>query len=167
MGESKFPTLGVLLLVALGLAARLLWRNRPSKESAAAPLDSLELADLSLTSYLTHLYRRPHQVLGLAHGPLDPEQIKHQFNRLFQVQKAEQNADAKLQILCSAFLLLMTRFQVNNSLTLNQSATNINVQVQVDDERSKHARTAACLEQRATYAEGLCANLQSQLIKSE
>jgi hypothetical protein len=41
------------------------------------------------------------------------------------------------------------------------------VQVQVDDERSKLARNAACLERRATYAEGLCSNLQSQLIKSE
>jgi hypothetical protein len=71
MGESKFPTLVVLLLMALGLAARLLWRNRLSKESAVASLDPLELADLSLTSYFTHLYRRPHQVLGLAPGPLD------------------------------------------------------------------------------------------------
>jgi hypothetical protein len=80
MGDSKFPTLVVVLLVALGLAARLLWRNRLSKESLSASGDSLQLADLTLTSYFTHLYRRPHQVLGLALGPaLDPEQVKDQF----------------------------------------------------------------------------------------
>ena len=157
-------SLVVILLAAFVLAARI-WRSRSvRKEVAAAAEGSPQLADLTLASYFTPLYRRLHQVLGLAHGPLDPEQVKQQFIKLFQAHKSEQNADTKLQIMCSAFLLLMNRVQINSRLTLNQSATNIKLQVQVDNERSK--LDAASLERRAAHAEGLFAALQGKLMES-
>jgi hypothetical protein len=107
---------------------------------------------MSLPYYMTHHYRSPHQVLGLPASSLNPQQIGALFSNMFESEKAGKNADLELQILCQAFVLLVTKFKVANATTHN--ATNTQVQTNTQSADKQEAMTQQVeLERRAIAAE--------------
>jgi chromosome segregation ATPase len=74
------------------------------------------------STYITRFYRSPSQVLGLAASTQDPDAIRRRFLALFESKRASPSAQQELQMLCSAFVLLMGRIQPQQTQVTNNFA---------------------------------------------
>ena len=118
------------LFIALGcwLQAQRSGMNFPcpqqASHAAAQPgADSCTaLSTVDCPTYITRFYRSPSQVLGLAASTQDPDAIRRRFLALFESKRASPSAQLKLQMLCSAFMLLMGRIQPQQTQVTNNIA---------------------------------------------
>lgn len=96
--------------------------QQASPAAAQLGADCTALSTVDCPTYITRFYRSSSQVLGLAASTQDPDAIRRRFLALFESKRASPSAQQELQMLCSAFVLLMGRIQPQQTQVTNNFA---------------------------------------------